>query len=169
MAAGGQAKRTNIGVALISAPRILFLDEPTSGLDSYTSLEALAGCSMGALPGVVMRLLTCPYTSSLVQVMQHVAALTAPAEAGIGARSSGMTICATIHSPTPATFALFGRVIILLRGQMVFFGDNGARGPGHARLLLRHGLHQARAWVQGARQHITLPNTFPTCRLSRTA
>lgn len=37
--AGGQAKRTNIGVALISSPRILFLDEPTSGLDSYTSLE----------------------------------------------------------------------------------------------------------------------------------
>ena len=49
--AGGQAKRTNIGVALISSPRILFLDEPTSGLDSYTSLEALASCSMGSLPG----------------------------------------------------------------------------------------------------------------------
>ena len=48
-AAGGQAKRTNIGVALISAPRILFLDEPTSGLDSYTSLEVLAGCNMDAL------------------------------------------------------------------------------------------------------------------------
>lgn len=37
-----------------------------------------------------------------------------------------MTICATIHSPTPATFALFSRVIILLRGKVVFFGENGA-------------------------------------------
>ena len=51
MFVGGQAKRTNIGVALISSPRILFLDEPTSGLDSYTSLEALAGCSKESLPG----------------------------------------------------------------------------------------------------------------------
>ena len=34
-----QAKRTNIGIALITHPRVLFLDEPTSGLDSYTSHE----------------------------------------------------------------------------------------------------------------------------------
>ena len=27
----GQAKRTNIGLALVSQPRVLFLDEPTSG------------------------------------------------------------------------------------------------------------------------------------------
>jgi ABC-type multidrug transport system ATPase subunit len=37
--AGGQAKRTNIGIALVSDPRVLFLDEPTSGLDSYTANE----------------------------------------------------------------------------------------------------------------------------------
>ncbi len=29
-------QRTNIGIALITNPRVLFLDEPTSGLDSYT-------------------------------------------------------------------------------------------------------------------------------------
>lgn len=34
-----QAKRTNIGIALITNPRVLFLDEPTSGLDSYTAHE----------------------------------------------------------------------------------------------------------------------------------
>ncbi len=38
---GGQAKRTNIGIGLITNPRVLFLDEPTSGLDSYTSNEVM--------------------------------------------------------------------------------------------------------------------------------
>ena len=33
---GGQAKRTNIGISLVTNPRVLFLDEPTTGLDSYT-------------------------------------------------------------------------------------------------------------------------------------
>jgi ABC-type multidrug transport system ATPase subunit len=36
-----QAKRTNVGIALVSNPRVLFLDEPTSGLDSYTASEVM--------------------------------------------------------------------------------------------------------------------------------
>ena len=45
----------------------------------------------------------------------------------------GITICATIHSPTPFAFALFDALIILLRGRVVYFGDRGARpcAPGH--------------------------------------
>ncbi len=51
---GGQAKRTNIGIALITNPRVLFLDEPTSGLDSYTANEVMtvvkAFCKVGCSP-----------------------------------------------------------------------------------------------------------------------
>eukprot|EP00798_Chlamydomonas_sp_ICE-L_P008106 gene8106-1352_t len=38
---GGQAKRTNIGLSLITNPRVLFLDEPTTGLDSYTANQVM--------------------------------------------------------------------------------------------------------------------------------
>ena len=40
-------------------------------------------------------------------------------------RSSNITICATIHSPTPAIFHLFDNMMILLRGQMAYYGSAG--------------------------------------------
>ena len=36
---GGQRKRTNIGVELVTAPAALFLDEPTTGLDASSALD----------------------------------------------------------------------------------------------------------------------------------
>lgn len=42
-----------------------------------------------------------------------------------GLVSSGMTIAATIHTPTSRTFQLFDRILILQRGRIVYFGDNG--------------------------------------------
>ena len=42
-----------------------------------------------------------------------------------GLMKTGMTICATIHSPTPFCFRLFDRMMILLRGHMAYAGPNG--------------------------------------------
>ncbi|EFJ42159.1 hypothetical protein VOLCADRAFT_107413 [Volvox carteri f. nagariensis] len=42
-----------------------------------------------------------------------------------GLAADGTTIAATIHSPTAATFALFDRVMLLVRGQLVYFGPQG--------------------------------------------
>lgn len=52
-----QAKRTNIGIAMITNPRVLFLDEPTSGLDSYTAHEVCrpSGQPYGRLFDLVSR------------------------------------------------------------------------------------------------------------------
>merc|ERR1711937_1065840 len=38
---GGQAKRVNIGCALVTSPKAIFLDEPTSGLDSRMANEVI--------------------------------------------------------------------------------------------------------------------------------
>ena len=38
---GGQSKRVNIGLALLSSPAVIFLDEPTSGLDSNTADQVI--------------------------------------------------------------------------------------------------------------------------------
>eukprot|EP01025_Chloroclados_australasicus_P023816 TRINITY_DN2402_c0_g1_i2.p1 TRINITY_DN2402_c0_g1~~TRINITY_DN2402_c0_g1_i2.p1 ORF type:complete len:652 (-),score=93.43 TRINITY_DN2402_c0_g1_i2:504-2429(-) len=83
---GGQAKRTNIGIALVTNPRVLFLDEPTTGLDSYTSNDV-----MNVVKGILQ---------------------------------DGVTICATIHSPTQFAFRLFDNIMMLVRGQVVYFGPN---------------------------------------------
>eukprot|EP00210_Caulerpa_lentillifera_P006025 g5758.t1 len=85
---GGQAKRVNIGIALITQPRVLYMDEPISGLDSYTSNE-------------------------IMQVVKNLV-------------NDGLTLCATLHSPTPFTFNLFDKVYFLLRGYVVYFGDRAS-------------------------------------------
>jgi ATP-binding cassette subfamily G (WHITE) protein 2 len=43
---GGQAKRVNIALSLLTCPHVLFLDEPTSGLDSSMANE-VAACLAG--------------------------------------------------------------------------------------------------------------------------
>lgn len=85
---GGQSKRVNIGIALITNPRVLFLDEPTSGLDSFTANEVMSVVKSLAIHGI--------------------------------------TVCATIHSPTPYCFKLFDRLLLLLRGGTAYFGQNGS-------------------------------------------
>ena len=51
MCSGGQRKRVNIGLELVSKPSLLFMDEPTSGLDAtaatdiLTALKRQAPCS----------------------------------------------------------------------------------------------------------------------------
>jgi len=87
---GGQAKRTNIGIALVTEPSIIFLDEPTSGLDSATSLDV------------------CTILKNLTL--------------------GGVTIMTTIHSPTSEAFRLFDNLLLLVKGQVCYFGKLHGEG-----------------------------------------
>lgn len=42
-----------------------------------------------------------------------------------GLADRGLTIISTIHSPTPYCFHLFNTVMLLLKGQVVYFGGGG--------------------------------------------
>lgn len=42
----------------------------------------------------------------------------------------GIAVASSIHAPSPDTFALFDRVLILQRGRAVYFGENGGEGWG---------------------------------------
>lgn len=53
--------------------------------------------------------------SGSLQVMRSVKELT----------ELGLTIVATVHSPTPACFALFDRLLLLVKGRTIYFGPNG--------------------------------------------
>ncbi|GLI69464.1 hypothetical protein VaNZ11_014081 [Volvox africanus] len=86
---GGQAKRTNIAIALVTDPRVIFLDEPTTGLDSYTANEVML----------------------TVQKLAR----------------AGVTVVATVHSPTAFCFSLFDRLLMLVGGRTVYFGPQDQR------------------------------------------
>jgi len=94
---GGQSKRTNIGIALVTNPRVLMLDEPTSGLDSFTSNEVI----------------------SLLKTIT----------------AEGVTVIATVHSPTAYAFSLFDSLMMLVRGRLVYFGPSGAPALDYVRSL----------------------------------
>ena len=61
---GGERKRANIGVELISDPAVLFLDEPTSGLDSFQAQSVMAAMKTMAENGrLVMSVIHQPRSS----------------------------------------------------------------------------------------------------------
>ena len=64
---------------------------------------------------------------------------------------TGITICATIHNPTPYCFNLFDRLMILLHGRVVYSGLNGALPPISAVVMT------CALWTAPGKLHVLLP------------
>jgi len=76
----------------------------------------------------------------------------------------GITICATIHSPTPFAFALFDSLMILLRGRVVYFGDRGAwPHPYPCSFSLLLPTRQQSAFVQPSWSIVSCPREKHSC------
>ncbi|KAL4431069.1 hypothetical protein ABPG75_006325 [Micractinium tetrahymenae] len=87
------------------------------GISGGEAKRCNVGVSMIARPAV---LLTDEPTSGLDSFSAHsvVSALRTLA-------ASGISLLSTIHSPPPDTFSLFHRCLVLQKGRVVYFGDNG--------------------------------------------
>ena len=134
---GGQPRAP--GPALITNPRVLMLDEPTSGLDSFTANE-VGGAEPHGIPmprSALRASLNLHYYTAAVFSELPRRSLMGPANRPPphptgrrqvvtllkGLTSEGVTVVATIHSPTAYAFSLFDRWV----------GPRGAGGGGSGR------------------------------------
>ncbi|TPX30201.1 hypothetical protein SmJEL517_g06179 [Synchytrium microbalum] len=83
---GGERKRLNIAMELLSEPDVMMLDEPTSGLDAYNA-------------------------QIVVDLLRQ------------AAKDGNRTILMSIHQPRREILDLFDKVLILARGEILFFGS----------------------------------------------
>ncbi|TPX30649.1 hypothetical protein SmJEL517_g05833 [Synchytrium microbalum] len=86
---GGEAKRLNIAMELLSEPEIMMLDEPTSGLDAFSAFNVINLLRSAAVEGQ-------------------------------------RTVMVSIHQPRKEILDLFDKVLIMARGQVLFFGTVAA-------------------------------------------
>ena len=159
----------NIGIALVTHPRVLFLDEPTSGLDSFTAAEArlprpsCLGHALAALPACFPR-----HGSPEVELCHQAKGRWAQVITAVASLAAGgITVCATIHSPSAAVFRQFDRLMMLLSGRLVYSGACGmgpaCSGSGiHASCVLAPWRNAALRWnlcavlqAQSSKRHIS--------------
>jgi len=90
------------------------------GLDSYTSNQVMTLVKSLAVDGTTVRAVHTVCSALAAPFLPlHCLTLRPPCR-------QSPQVCATIHSPTAYCFSLFDSVMMLVRGQCVYFGSNGA-------------------------------------------
>ena len=101
---GGERKRCNIAVQLISNPHILFLDEPTSGLDSFQALSVMESMKTLAANGRLVISVIHQPRSSIFDMFDKLLLLSVGREAYFGDAVSARQWFADCGFPCPKLF-----------------------------------------------------------------
>lgn len=127
---GGQAKRVNIGLALITRPPVLFLDEPTSG--KKRSKIVSAKCLFLRITISFFPRITIAYSSFLFVSVSFILYISVGLDSRTAneviellhrlAKNQGTTIVATIHSPTGYAFSQFDGLYMIHSGETIYEG-----------------------------------------------
>jgi ABC-type multidrug transport system ATPase subunit len=124
---GGQAKRTNIGIALVTSPRVLFLGE--LGGDLVAEGHLLFFCLSRRAHDPAHNPQPSPphphQNSKTDEPTSGLDSFTANEVMAVVRRlavEDGTTIISTIHSPTAYAFSLFHDLLLLVAGRTVYYG-----------------------------------------------
>eukprot|EP00963_Diacronema_lutheri_P006163 scaffold524_cov357-Pavlova_lutheri.AAC.4 len=98
---GGEKKRTNIGVEMISDPVVCFLDEPTSGIDSYQALNVMETLSLLAKNGRVVLSTIHQPRSSIFQMFDQLLLLARGKVVYFGAAQEAVDYFSKMHFVCP--------------------------------------------------------------------
>lgn len=117
---GGQKKRLDVALELLSNPSVLFLDEPTTGLDFFSSLYIspflISHSSIWIFVSFLgLDSMSCSQCIALLKRL---------------ARMERRTIICTIHQPSALLFEMFDSLYALADGCCIY------KGPIHS--LLPH-------------------------------
>ncbi|CAM9677396.1 unnamed protein product, partial [Laminaria digitata] len=140
---GGERKRVSIGVELITNPDVLFLDEPTSGLGTVM-VELLVRISINrhahhADPCIASDF-SMPLAPMLASLVCHfrknkTTIYPAPEDSSTalsiamllrGLTKKGMIVVCSIHQPRSNIFSEFDKVLLLSKGNTIYYGGRGS-------------------------------------------
>ncbi|VDL89924.1 unnamed protein product [Schistocephalus solidus] len=147
---GGERKRTNIGIELITEPCIIFLDEPTTGLDAHTAMVVMQVLKrvaelkeeftlfVNSMPSSTHWLSffeKCLNPNALnvlnvnggraVASNRHLIPLLTSESRALKLALEGRTIITSIHQPKSSIYKLFDSLTILANGRIVYHGAAG--------------------------------------------
>lgn len=106
---GGEKRRVSIACELVTGPSILFLDEPTSG-KCWSTLVFIS--AHNKLIEVIATGLDSYNAYNVVESLKTLA------------KTYNRTVIFTIHQPQSNIVALFDRLLLLAKGQLVYAGES---------------------------------------------
>ena len=109
---GGEKKRTQCGVELVTKPDIIVLDEPVSALQAWKESRCWYRVTNVSFPYLQTSGLDSFSAEQLMDVLKRIALV-------------GAGVLVTIHQPPPTVVRKIDHLILLLDGRLMYDGSVG--------------------------------------------